>query len=248
MYHYFYDSYVADKKYKGEMAKTETRLMDLGINGKVSRLSFLKNIEAVLKDEVNQGAKTLVVVGNDNTFGQLISHLAGLDVAIGFIPIGEPNQRIARLLGLPGGNAACDVLSARIIEELDLGKIGGHHFLTSVELAGEGAGLNCDGNYFLSFEGKGNFIKISNLAEREELPAPSNNGFFTIEIRHVEKKFLVGEKANFSFLTSSRIGITDEGKPVPITVNDSKQVIKTPAELQILPKKLKMIVGKNRLY
>lgn len=230
------------------MAKAETRLMDLGINGKVSRLSFLKNIDQVIKEEMQQGTKTFVIVGNDNTFGQLINYLADLEVTIGFIPIGEANNNISKLLGIPSGENACDILSARIIDGLDLGKVNNNYFLTTLKLSGNGAGLNCDGDYYLSFEGKNDFITISNLAAKNELPSPTNNGLFTIEIKSVEKKFLFGEKANYSYLTSKHIFVTEEHKPISITITDENKITKTPAEIIMLPKKLKVIVGKNRLY
>jgi len=248
MYHYFYDSYLNEKKYRQDMTKTETRLMDLGINGKVSRLSFLKDLDQTIKEEVRQGAKTFVIVGNDNTFGQMINNLANLDIVIGFIPIGEENNSIAKLLGISYAEGACDVLSARIIDSIDLGQINNNFFLTSVELNGEGAGLNCDNNFYLSLEGKNNSIRIYNLSAKNELPHSTNKGNFVVEIKNVEKKFLFGEKANYSYLTSKHIFVTEEHKPIAIKLLDENKIIKTPAELIMHPQKLKIIVGKNRLY
>ena len=49
MYYYLYDSRLNDKKYNNVIAKIETRLTDLGINGKINRLSFLKNINQKYK-------------------------------------------------------------------------------------------------------------------------------------------------------------------------------------------------------
>ena len=69
MYYYIYDSYLAEKKYESTIARIENRLTDLGINGKINRLSFLKNIHQIIGEEVKRGVKTVVVVGSDETLG-----------------------------------------------------------------------------------------------------------------------------------------------------------------------------------
>lgn len=245
MYHYFYDSFLNEKKYQATLAKTESRLMDLGINGKISKLSILKDIDQIILNEVNQGVKTVVIVGNDKTIGEVTNIIADLDVTIGIIPIGD-NNRIARLLGIPEGDAACDVLSARIIEKMDLGYINGNYFFTSLEFDGESANLNCDNNYFLSFDGKNNLITINNLSIADSTPIKSNEGLFSIQIRHTQKSFFKSQSTN-SYLKAQKINISSEGKSIPIFMNDERKVIKTPAEVLIIPQKINMIVGKNRL-
>ncbi len=247
MYHYFYDSFLGEKKFHSELTKTETRLMDLGINGKVSRISFLKNVDTVIKEEMESGAKTFVIVGNDITFGNMLNHLANLDLIIGFIPIGEKNNSIAGLLGIPVGECACDILSARIITSLDLGKINNSYFLTSLELPGDGTGLDCEGNYYLSFTGKNNSLRIYNLAAVEDVPSKTNQGLFTIEIKNIEKKFIIGEKINISYLKSARINISHEKTPIAIKITEQNKIVNTPASVELVPQKLKVIVGKKRL-
>lgn len=245
MYHYFYDSFLNEKKYSVALAKTESRLMDLGINGKISKLSILKDIDQIIINEIKQGVKTVVIVGNDKTIGEIANIIADLDVTIGIIPIGDNNQ-IAKLLGIPEGDAACDVLSARIVEKIDLGSINGNYFFTSLEFDGENANLNCDNNYFLSFDGKNNIITINNLSVADSTPIRSNEGLFSIQIKHTQKGFLKNQITN-SYLKAQKITIGAEGKSIPIFLNDEKKVIKTPAEIVINPNKLNIIVGKNRL-
>ena len=135
MYYYLYDSCLNQKKYNNLLAKVETRLTDLGINGKINYLSFLKNIEQILQEEIKRGVKTVVVVGNDRTFGQTLGTLAGLGVTIGLIPIDKSSQ-IAKFLGLPDGERACDTISSRIIKKIDLGQINNCYFFTSLEAYG----------------------------------------------------------------------------------------------------------------
>jgi len=245
MYHYFYDSFLNEKKFQPILAKTESRLMDLGINGKISKLSVLKDLDQIIINEVKQGVKTVVIVGNDKTIGEITNIIADLDVTIGIIPIGE-NNRIARLLGIPEGDSACDVLSARIVQKMDLGMINGSYFFTSLEFDGESANLNCDNNYFLSFDGKNNSITVNNLSIADSTPIKSNEGLFSIQIKHTQKGFFKSQTTN-SFLKAQKISISGEGKSIPIFMTDEKKVIKTPAEVTIIPKKIDIIVGKSRL-
>jgi len=246
MYYYLYDSYLTDKKYLATLAKTESKLTDMGINGKINRLSFLKNIPQILKEEVNQGVKTIVIVGNDRTFSQIVNIALDLNVTFGYIPIGQPDN-LARIFGLPQGEESCHILSSRIINKIDLGKINdNNYFLTGVELAGGRISLDCDDSYFINLEDKNNFLTISNLAAKNKLIARTNHGQLTLLIRSRQKK-LFKTKENFSVFKCKKIKISSE-RPLPALIIDEKKIIKTPLEISILPEKIKMIVGKNRLY
>src|SRR3989338_2880950 len=102
MYLYLYDSFLNQKKYTSALARIETRLTDLGIGGKICRLSPLRNIKELIADELANGVKTIVVVGNDKTLSEAINFVAQHDVTLGLIPIG-PNNSLAGQLGLPAG-------------------------------------------------------------------------------------------------------------------------------------------------
>lgn len=246
MYYYLYDSYLTDKKYLATLAKTESKLTDMGINGKISRLSFLKNIPQILKEEVNQGVKTIVIVGNDRTFSQIINIALDLNVTFGYIPIGQPDN-FARILGLPQGEEACHTLSSRIISKLDIGEINdNNYFLTEVELTGGQLTVGCDDSYFINLEKNNNFLTINNLAAKNKLINKTNQGQLTLVIRNRQKKFFKTEE-NFSVFKCQKLKITSP-QPLPALIVDEKKILKTPLEIRILPEKIKMIVGKNRLY
>ena len=246
MYYYLYDSYLTDKKYTATLAKTETKLTDMGINGKINRLSFLKNIPQILKEEVNQGVKTIVVVGNDRTLSQIINIAIDLNVVFGYIPIGQPDN-IARILGIPQGEESCHVLSSRIIDKLDIAEVNdNNYFLTALEFCGDHTTINCDGSYFINLERKNNFIAVNNLAAKSKLINKTNQGRLTLAIRSRQKR-LFNTRENFSVFKCHKLKITSP-QPVPAVIIDEKKIIKTPLEIRLLPEKIKMIVGKNRLY
>lgn len=245
MYYYLYDSYLNNKKYYNTLAHIETRLTDLGINGKINRLSFLKNIYQVINEEIKRGVKTVVIVGNDKTISRVINLAADLNVILGIIPVGAENN-IAQLLGIPGEEYACDVLSARIIEKMDLGKINNYYFITAIEMTGKHILLECDNNYFINLE-DGSNINISNLNICNQITTNPIDGQLDIFIQSIKKGLWRKDKMSLSHFKSKKIKINSE-KSLPILLIDEKRIIKTPAELQLMPKAIKIIVGRDRQF
>lgn len=246
MYYYLYDAQLSDKKYATTIAKIETRLTDLDINGKINRLSFLKNIEQVLAEEIKRGVKTIVVVGNDKTIGQVINLVRNFNVSIGLIPIG-PDNNIAKLLGIPLGESACDIISSRIVRKLDVGEINGYLFLTSLEMGGKNIALDCDGNYTITALSDDNIINISNLSICHQTPCDPEDEKIDIFVESKEKKLFQKSQSAISHFMVNKIRLTG-GKAITIFLSDEKKITKTPADIYILPKKLKMIVGKQRYF
>src|SRR3989339_839914 len=100
MYLYIYDSFLNDKKYTDSLIKIEKRITDLGIKGKIARLSVLKNMKELITDGVKEGVHTVVAIGNAQTFAKVINIVADLDLTLGLIPI-DNNNPIAKILGIP---------------------------------------------------------------------------------------------------------------------------------------------------
>lgn len=246
MYYYLYDSKLNDKKYNNTIARIETRLTDLGINGKINRLSFLKNINQVLTEEIKKGVKTIIIVGDDKTVGQVINLIVDFNVTIGIIPIG-PNNNIAKLLGIPLEDAACDIISSRIIKKLDLGKINNYYFLTSLEIGGKNITLECDQNYFINLQENNNIIYISNLNNYYNTTSDPTDSKLDIFIESVQRKIFRKNQATLSYFKNKDIRITGD-KTIPIFLSDEKKIIKTPADVTVEPKKIKIIVGKKRYF
>lgn len=246
MYYYLYDSKLSDKKYNNVIAQIETRLTDLGINGKINRLSFLKNINQVLAEEVKRGVKTIVIIGDDKTFGQVINLIAEFNITIGLIPIG-PNNTIANLLGIPLDDAACDIISSRIIKKIDVGKINNYYFLTSLEIGGKNITLECDKNFFINLADNNNIINISNLNNCYNIFSNPTDGKLDIFIENIQNKIFRKNISSLSYFKNSTIRVTGD-KTIPIFLSDEKKIIKTPAEISVEQKKLKIIVGKKRYF
>lgn len=109
----------------------EINLTDYGIAGKILRLNNFIDAKPVIDDEIKRGAKTVVIVGNDKTLGNVLSRGATCDCTFGFLPIG-PGNTIAEVLGIPVGVEACEVLSRRRKERLDVGYVNNRFFVSQL--------------------------------------------------------------------------------------------------------------------
>ena len=133
MYVYLYDNFLRQKKFEPIIKSIEIRLTDYGIAGKILRLNNYIDSKPIIDDEIKRGAKTVVIVGNDKTFGHVLSRSATCDCAFGFLPLG-PENTIAEVLGIPVGAEATEVLSRRRKERLDVGWMNNRYFVSQLHV------------------------------------------------------------------------------------------------------------------
>lgn len=253
MYLYLYDSFLGHKKYGNLLARIETRLTDLGIGGKIFRLSPLRNVEELIADEVRNGAKTIVVVGNDKSFAEIINIAAKFEVTLGVIPVG-PDNKIAQALGVTSPEDACNILAARKIERVDLGKANGTYFLSSIKINGNEVTIDCENKFTITSQGESqisicNFRPLDTKREEHKYFDPQD-GFLEILVQKQVAGFIPMFKKttvrNDTIIPFKTISISSrESLPV---VTDGQRVLKTPVQIKIVPKKLRLIVGKNRQF
>lgn len=270
MYLYLYDSFLSDAKYEKEVSEVENYLTDLGITGAIERVSVFKTIKDILKSALKKGAQTIVVVGNDNTFREAIKFIPDFGITFGFIPLGQPNY-IARFLGIPAGVASCDTLSARIIEKIDVGKIsarGGSsagsgndkYFLGAITIPKMRAKINCDGKYNIALKEVGD-VTICNTPFSEEAaefkdeyldPRDGKLDIFIVTSpSSIFKKIRGwfgdrGDVFHQSHLTAREIKIESEDN-VTLFVDKMEMTDKN-FNIGLAEKKIKLIIGKNRLF
>ncbi|MBI5134870.1 hypothetical protein HZA86_01380 [Candidatus Uhrbacteria bacterium] len=148
MYSYLYDTYLANPRYQRMLAAIETRLNDLEIHGNICRITPLKNLRDVLEQEQSRGSTTIVAVGDDSLVERLVALLATMNspVILGIIPVGGESHDIAKLLSIPAGVDACNILSYRMVRILRLGKINNRFFLVNVHCEGKFS-IQCDGAF-----------------------------------------------------------------------------------------------------
>ncbi len=245
MYSYIYDSFVNNKKYKKILSNIENEITDLGIKGRICRLTLLNTLKPTVEEEIRKGAHTIVVIGDDKTITQTLDIVIPKNVVLGIIPVGEDNQ-IAKLLGIPLGEEACRILSARIIKTLDVGKINDFYFINQAMIQSPNITLKCD-SYNVTLLDNNQTVTIHNT------PTPINdtlnNNYLLTEIgdsnNHGFSNFFTKKQIKKSVLNIHTLTINHSSTTIPILA-DGQKVIKSPVIIQKSPLKLKVIVGKNR--
>jgi len=257
MYLYLYDNFLNNPKFSNKLARIETRFTDLGIGGKISRLSPLKNLKELVDDEIRGGVKTVTVVGNDKTLAEVINIVAESKVVVGYIPIGSGNI-IAKILGLPSEDDACEIISARKIEKIDLGRINGTYFLGNLMITQGPITIECEEKYHVDINKPTCQINICNLRPSFATAENYSNKYFdpqdglletlisaTTTTKKLFSKFAKNEGKD-SIFSCKKLSIRSQ-KSIPV-VADGQKILKTPAKIEIVPKKIKIIVGKDRMF
>lgn len=248
MYYYVYDEFVQDPKWERELSAIETRLTDLGIAGKIARLALFRDPTELIRDEIRKGAKTIVAVGNDVTLRRVIDAAAEKPVALAIIPLGKEGNHIAELLGVPVGVAACDTLSARIIEEMDMGLVNGRRFMHSLMVEkGQGTEIICDGEFKVSPIHKAT-IEIRNLAQGDDdiRPARPTDGKLEVVIRVPERSWFGKAVMNVSLILVEKLVIKCDH---PISLVADGEAFESPElQIKVIPKALRIVTSKNRKF
>lgn len=247
MYLYLVDTFVQDKKFDRDLIHVQSRVQDLGISGRFEKLTILKSIKGIVEDAERKGVKTLVAIGNDKTFNEMVGHLKKSDITLGLIPFGEEHNSIAAALNIPLGVEATKTLSKRIIKKLDVGKVNGKFFFSSLTFPfAKTVQLECDKSYRL-LSNDGATISIVNFCAaghrgnaqdgrleavvHEQLPT-SFFSFFSKRKRTALQTVVPAKHI--------RIKSTEENIPI---YSEGSLVVKTPANIEVASKRLRVIVG-----
>jgi len=246
---YIYDSFLNQKKYDQTLAQIETRLTDLGLNGKIARLGIMKNINDIVDYELKRGAKTIIAVGNDQTVNRVINALADSQVPLGIIPIGEKNNDIATALGIGQNEAACEILSARRITKIDLGLANNFYFIGRAAIINQGTTLAISQTYSIEIVEKGKIEIINLLPANLSLPAKikinPQDGILELVIKTSSRKKIFTEKLGHSVFPIKKI--TVRNKEYPLILDGAREIM-PPVEISLLKQKLRVIVGKSRNF
>ncbi len=258
MYAYVYDSFVTDKRHERTLSRVETRLTDLGISGRIERLTMFKNIGEIVADAAEQGVETIVAVGNDETIGRIIDAVGEHEMAFGVIPIGDGPHNIAGLLGVEEGVEACNILSRRVMHAVDLGRINGHFFLSSVRIPRTRAAISCNGQYSV-IPTEDNEVQVCNLAavsvtaEGEETISSPHDGYLETVFQPAPRRGLFSRffRKNEALAAPTIVPVRKlsvrHTQPVTV-IRDGQRLSSSVIDIEILPKRLKVITGKTRKF
>lgn len=250
MYYYIYDNFVQDKDHAKELAAVENRLADFGITGNIGRLSLFRDAHELIHDEVKRGAKTVVAVGNDGTLKKVLEAVIATRVMLGFIPLAEPCI-FAKLFGIPLGVAAVDVLARRTFLTVDVGKVNGRVFLSRLHIPEGRCAISCEGRFRVETRSVGSVqIKNTGWIEGEEAPEVGNphDGYLEAVIDAKEERgFFRKPVWRRSQLVIKKAVIEAPGTTPIAAFVDEEKYAQQRFEISILPKRLRIIVGKERM-
>lgn len=242
---FIYDYFVNEKRYNRDIIKLETRMTDLGLNGRIYRVGVNQNIGNLIAGEIDRTAKTIILVGDDSTFSRSLDAIAEKKIPAAIIPIGKTNQ-IARSLGVSNVEEACNILASRRMEIIDLGQANGSLFINKASISTDKTSINIDSDYSIEVGGEGS-INVINL------PIEEDNHLFRHSPNDSRMELVIATKEGSAFkkqdsltlLPFNNITVTNDNNTL---ILDGSKTIKCPVEIKISNKKLNMIVGKGRMF
>ena len=252
MHVYIYDYFLSQRKHDSLLAKIETRITDLGLNGKVVRLGQIKNIKETVQNEIRRGAKTIIAVGDDELVSQILDGVANTPTPLGIIPINTGKNAITTALGINSSEQACDILSARRIEKIDLGTINASFFISTLTIPNEGTILQVNQEYSMETTAAGESMVINLPITKNGFPgnflfSPQDGNLELFVKTKKQKKFSLHPKeVAQSVLSVDNLTILNT-KHHPALV-DGVRKINTPIDVSINKNALNIIVGKDRLF
>jgi len=254
MYVYLYDNFLRQKNFASTIRAMEIRLTDYGIAGKILRLHNFIDAKAIVEDEIRKGAKTLVIVGNDSTFGQVLSRSATCNCTFGFLPVG-PHNTIAEVLGIPVGIDSCDVLSRRRREHLDVGWINSRYFVSQLHVMRGRLEVVYDERFKVTATDMMEVI-VCNLQpffwkrskkDPEEHVVHPQDGKLEAFIRPLTKKGWWGYNYEEPSIFPFEEMIITANEPFAVEA-DGKVTKEVKVKIKLAHSKIDMIVGRNRKF
>jgi diacylglycerol kinase family enzyme len=192
-------------------------------------------------------------VGNDTTFGHVLSRAASAETVFGFLPVG-PDNAIAEILGIPCGEEACEVLSRRRKVKLDVGWVNNRYFVSRLTVEPAEISIVYDERFkVFSEQGKKLELVVCNLMpyvgeeKKEKIMIHPQDGKLEAFLRPVVRKNMfkmVFEEASvFPFEE-----MVVSGSRAFSVEADGKKSKETKIKIKLAKKKVEMVVGKNRYF
>jgi diacylglycerol kinase family enzyme len=255
MYVYLYDNFLKQKKFAPIVKAMETRLTDFGIAGKILRLQNFTNPHAVIEDEINRGASAIIIVGNDQTFGHVLSRAATSSILFGFLPVGAKNS-IAEVLGIPPGIDGCDVLSKRRKVKLDVGWVSNRnrYFISQLHIPPSDITVEYDEKFKVSGRHNKMELVVCNLqpfvwrdTRKKKFVVHPQDGKLEAFLRPLAGRGIIKEKYEAPSIFPFEEMIVTSQKPFPVEA-DGKITKETQIVIKLAKKRIEMVVGKDRRF
>lgn len=255
MYVYLYDNYLKSRKFEPTIKAIETRLTDFEIAGKIIRLQNFTNTQAVIEEEIKRGATVIVIVGNDDTFGRVLSRGAACKILFGFLPVG-PKNSIAEVLGIPVGVDACDMLSQRRKINLDIGWISNRnrYFISQLYIPPSDIIVEYDEKFKVVGRHKKMELVVCNLQPfvwnrkgKEDFIVHPQDGKLEAFLRPMSGRGMFKDKYEEPSLFPFEEMVVTGSKPFQVEA-DGTITKETKIVIKLAKNRIEMIVGKDRRF
>lgn len=253
MHVYIYDEYINNRKYDNIIAHIETRITDLGLNGKIIRLGVMKNVNEIIENEIKRGAKTIVAVGDDNTLNKIVNAIIKteiknqmlIDIPLGIIPIGEKNNNISEILGIEKEVSACDALAGRRIKKIDIGQANNQYFIAQASVNGQGVTIDMEKDYSIEIMDPG-IINITNLPNpNSNIKSNPHDGEMELVINTRKKEGFLKSMPSQSMFLIKKVHIINTKNKIFL---DNSIELSAPVEISVLKQKINLILGKQHNF
>ncbi len=261
MYYYIVDpSKLSQKEFERVQNVLYSSLSEYKIAGEIVRVTGMRTILQLVENAFAHETKTIVAVGNDETLHEVINAVNKREVTIGYIPI--VNSEIGEIFGIKDLQSAIKTIAFRRIQDIDLGVVNGQFFLSKISFGSAETPISIKISADEQFSATQTVISGLIVNSRENVkPTKIGNptdGLLDVlllsELSRWNKFFkkqviaqgLYEELPGTSILHFKQVRI-HEPSGVPIMLN-TRIITRTPATITIVPKALRMIVGKARSF
>ncbi len=131
MYYYIINPHTPNSNFYTLENKLKSRLRELNIDGEMSKTLYEGDVGKLTKTAIDQGAQTIVVMGDDKTINNVVSTIDSTgktSIAIGVIPIDSGNS-FSKALGINSWEQACSALSSRRLQNFHIMYLNDRPFL-----------------------------------------------------------------------------------------------------------------------
>lgn len=243
-YSIIYDAFLNQDKYQKILREIEHEFVQRDIKGKKNKLNVLNSLPAITKQEVQRGAKNIIILGNDETFTSTLDYIVSHDVTVGFIPIGSPST-FAEILGLPQGPESCQIINQRLIKKLPVAQVNDGYFFNDIFIDNPNTDLQiiCDNTITLSLH---EHTKYKVIITNYNLQSNTQNEKLTIEIFEQSGGYFFKKNIgnNTTFLQANEIKIISN-EPQSVIIDHTKELV-TPLTISRPNIYVNVIVGKDR--
>jgi diacylglycerol kinase family enzyme len=269
MYYYVFEQ-PENKKQEKTQEKIRINLEELRIIGEVTKSNPVQRPEELVASGITKGYNTIVIVGSDSLINRMTTYIAGKDITLGIIPL-SPESPFLHLTGAKNITQACEILPFRRIIQVDIGKVeDNRYFLSKIDLVpAVEKGTREKAHYIDSASTIIDFgeyqvhtrtsrVTIENgqleLSDDVKIKQSFTDGLLDIysapagkaKEGFLSKIFKRGPEPEpySSIFHSNHFRVS--ASPLMAVVSGDKIIAKTPLEISLIPKALKIIVSRTK--